>query len=362
MSKTNIKNNILEFSNGNNEPSWVKKCRIDSYKKIDSFNHPSFGPEIKLDVDLLSYFEKQSTNFCLETDLFIACDIHTAFIKFPNLVEKYYGKLIMTDENRYTILNSVVFESGYFIYVPKDKKVNFPIFNRNVNCSFLRSLIIVDENAELNFIDYCNSNSDFCYDGTEIYVEQGARCRYLNLSMNSNTSTVVSMKRAQVEESASMEWVNVVTGTKIFMGYPSSILKGKKSSSISSTLTIAENDSSINIGSKMIHENDHTTSTIKNFSYIGNNGELEIRNVVNIKKNAFHSSSNVKYEYCGKGNNSKYDNVPRYIVDNDSSSILFTTSSNSKLNTDIMDFVENNFMKLSKINKKYLQELIKKGN
>lgn len=362
MNKKDIKNSILLFSNDNNEPNWIKDYRINAYKRIDDYCHPSFGPEIKLDVDLNCYLENRALPFHIEGDGFVACDIHTAFTKYKRLVEKYYSKLILSEENRYTVLNSVVFESGYFIYVFKDKKLDFPIFNKNINCEFSRNVLIVDENSELNIIDYCNSTSNFLCDCTEVFVEKGAKCRYVNLNMTGDHSTNVSVKRAQVEENASMDWINVLAGSNVFMGYPSSVLKGKKAFSTSVTLALSGGSKSINVGSKMIHVGEETNSIIKNVSYIGSNGELEIRNLVNIKNTALNSKSSVSYECLAGGNGSKYDNVPRYIIDNDSSNIDFKVQSKCKLNMDIMEFIESHFIDLSKLNKQYLQELIKKSN
>lgn len=361
MSENNIKDKILSFSNANNEPSWLKESRIDSYRIIDDYNHPSFGPEIKLDIDLVSYCGNKSIPFCLEEDGFIACDIHTAFSKYKGLVDKYYSKLILNNENRYTVLNSTVFESGYFIYVFKNQKLNFPIFNQNLNCDFSKNIIVVDENAELNIIDYYGGNANFKCECTEIFVEKGAKCKYLNLNSSDEDSTVVSIKRAQIEENGIMNWLNIVSDSKIYMGYPTSILKGRRASSSSITLSLAGENKSVNVGSKMIHEGCYTTSAIKNIGYVKNNGELEVRNLVDIKSNSIKSRSTVEYEYCANGKNSKYDNVPRYINSNDSSDICFNAKSISRLDIDLMSFIEQNFMKLTKKNKKILQELIKKS-
>lgn len=362
MSKSNIKNSILLFSNDHNEPEWVKKERLNAYKKIEDYNHPSFGPEIKLDFNLNEYFENTSISFHLEEEGFIVCDIHTAFIKYKGLIEKYYGKLISSEENRYTNLNTIAFESGYFIYVFKNKKLDFPIFNRNVNCDLVRNIIIVDENSTLNFIDYNNSSSTFRGDCTEVFVEKNAKCNYLNLNMNDTESTLVSIKRALVEEKAEMNWINIITGSKIFMSYPSSILKGKKSSSTSTTLSLVDNKSSINIGAKMIHQAPFTCSTIKNIGNIVESGELETRNVVDINKEAVNSKSSVTFKYSANAKSTKYDNVPRYIVDNDSSNISFNMKNASSHDLDIIKFIECNFIELSNKNKKILLNLIKRDN
>lgn len=359
MTKKSLKNSIVLFSTDNNEPNWIKDYRLEAYKQIDEHNHPSFGPEIKLDIELEKYFENKFIPFEYDGDGFIACDIHTAFRKYPGLIDKYYGKLISADENRYTVLNSTVFESGYFIYVYKEQKLNFPIFNKNVNCDFSKNIIIVDEDSELNIVDYCHTDALFKSDCTEVFVEKNAKCRYLNINNNSNNSTIVSLKRAKVEENGSMDWINIIEGSSIYMGYPSTILKGIRSKSNSKTLVVSANKSSINIGAKMIHEGKLTKSNVENISYVNDNSEVEVRNSINIHKNAIASTANVLNTYSSNSGTSKFDVVPKYIVSNDSSNINFRIN-NAEEEVNLIDYIDNNFIQLSKMNKKYLQELIKR--
>lgn len=359
MSKNNVKNNIIQFSNINSEPASIKNQRINAYKQLDSFGHPSFGPEIKLDFEIGTYLENAPHHFHMCNDGFIACDIHTAFNKYKSLIEKYYGKLISTDENRYTVLNSTAFESGYFIYVFENQTLSFPIFNKNINCNLTRNIIIVDSNAELNFIDYCNNDSIFRCDCTEIFVEKNAVCKYLNISKNNNM--VVSIKRAQVNENARMDWINIIEGANIYMGYPTSILMGSKSASSSSTFASSKKGNSINVGSKMIHEAPNTISKVSNISNIDSNSEIELRNLIYIKNNAVSSKSKVEYIYGINGSKAKYDSVPRYILDNSKSNINYTIRNNDKISIDIIDLIESSFMKLSRKNKKILRNLLKKG-
>lgn len=356
MNKTNIKKKIMAFSNDNMEPDWVIQERLDALKKIDDYTHPSFGPEIKLDINFADYCNYKAVPFHIEGDGFIACDIHTAFKKYQGLIDKYFGYLIFNDENRYTNLNSILFQTGYFIYVFKGKKINYPIFNKNTNCAFCKNLIIIDENAELNIIDYASSHESLKCESTEIYVEENAKCRYLNLNMR-NDSKVVSLKRANIKDSGCMEWINVITDSKIYMGYPSSILEGKKAISLSTTLVKAKLKNSINVGTRMIHIGSNTRSIIDNVCNNATNSEIEVRNLVHINESADNSHSVVKYEYNSTGNNSKYDNTPKYIVENDSSTVNFKVKNGEV--KDIMEFIDDHFISLNKQNKKMLQQLIK---
>ena len=359
MKKNNIKKNIILFSNANNEPKQITDARLEFYNKLDNFNHPSFGPEIKLDIDFISHCNNKPTPFHIEKEGFIACDIHTAFNKYPQIIEKFYGKLIDASENRYTALNTTIFESGYFIYVPKNCKLPFPIFNRNLNCEFTKNVIIVDENAELKFIDYHKSKSDFKCDTTEIFIQKNGKCKYLNINIGNNNETSTSIKRAEVLENGNIEWINIIKDLNIFMGYPTSLLRGDKAFASCVTLSLSSNFSSINTGVKMIHEAPNTKSKIINIGNILDSGELEIRNLIRMKKNAINSKSIIYYKYNKNNNANKYDNIPKFIVNNDSSKISFKIKSKKSININLNHFITKYFGNISHKNKKYLKNLLK---
>lgn len=359
MKETNIKKSIILFSNDNNEPSWVLEYRLKCYKKIDDYNHPSFGPEIKLDIDFNNHLENKALPFCIEKDGFVACDIHTAFLKYPKLVEDYFDKLISSEENRYTILNSTLFESGYFIYVPKKQKVLWPIINKNVNCAFTKNIIVVDEGAELSILDYSTVENKIKCDMTEIFVEKNAKCKYLNLNLDSLSSNVIAMKRAVVSEKGKIDWINIIKGGIIFMGYPSTILKGDNSSATALNFVHSYNNSSINTGCKFIHKGKNTISTLKNFADVKDGSEIEYRNSINIEKYAYNSNSTIEYTYLFDGKTAKVDTVPKYNIANDSSQISITSQSKENFSIDVINLIENNF-ELSLEIKEFIQKLINK--
>jgi Fe-S cluster assembly protein SufB len=87
-------------------------------------------------------------------------DTDAALIEHPELFKKYFGKIIPPEDNKFAALNSAVWSGGSFIYVPPGVKVDMPLqayfrINAENIGQFERTLIIVDEGAEVHYIEGC---------------------------------------------------------------------------------------------------------------------------------------------------------------------------------------------------------------
>ena len=102
---------------------------------------------------MISELEKKNVIF-LDTD--------TALKKHPDLFKKYFNKLVKYNENKFTALNGAVWSGGTFIYIPKNTKLDRPLqsyfrINSKNMGQFERTLIIVDDNSELHYIEGCTA-------------------------------------------------------------------------------------------------------------------------------------------------------------------------------------------------------------
>src|SRR5206468_4645625 len=117
--------------------------------------------------------------------LFLGTD--QALVEHPELVRKYFGTIIPPADNKFAALNSAVWSGGSFIYVPKGVKVDVPLqayfrINTKDMGQFERTLIIVDEDAYVHYVEGCTAPiyaSDSLHSAVvEIIVKKGGRCRY----------------------------------------------------------------------------------------------------------------------------------------------------------------------------------------
>ena len=278
----------------------------------------------------------------LENKNVIFMDTDSALKKYPDLFKKYFNNLVKYDENKYTALNGAVWSGGTFIYIPKNTKLDRPLqsyfrINSKNMGQFERTLIIVDDNSELHYIEGCTAptyTEDALHAAVvEIYVGKNSKCRYTTIQNWSNDVYNLVTKRAIVEDNGLMEWIDGNIGSKTNMKYPCCILNGPYARGSCITVAAASNGQIQDTGAKMIHLAPYTKSNIISKSIASNGGNATYRGTVKIAKNAEHSVSNVKCDTIILDRESKSDTIPINIVNN-SNSYLEHEATVSKIEED----------------------------
>ncbi len=367
---------VKEISKIKKEPKWMLDFRLNSYKKFIELGNPNFGPELKIDFSDITYYKRiddkvhsnwqdvpseARNTFCkiglpdaekkylagigaqFESEVIyhnmlkelvdknvIFCDTDTALKEYPEIFKEYFNHLVKYDENKYTALNGAVWSGGTFIYIPPNTKLDRPLqsyfrINSKNMGQFERTLIIVDENSELHYMEGCTAptyTSDSLHAAVvEIYVKKNAKCRYTTIQNWSNDVYNLVTKRAIVEESGLMEWIDGNIGSKVNMKYPSCILNGKYAKGNCISIAVAGEGQIQDAGAKMIHLAPNTTSNIISKSIACHGGNASYRGTVNIIDKAENSKSTVKCDTIILDNESKSDTIPQNKVSNETSII-----------------------------------------
>ncbi len=360
---------VHNLSKKKQEPEWMLEFRLKALEKFLELDNPDFGP--KLDIDFLNivYYKEQKNKmadkwedveenirgtFCRlgvikaedeylkgvtnqyeseviyhnikENDaniIFTSTD--EALAKYPGLFRKYFNNLVKYDENKYTALNGAFWSGGSFIYIPRGVVLDRPlqsyfrIDTENLG-QFERTIIIVDDEAELEYIEGCTARS---YSSTslhagvvEIYVGKDAKCKYSTIQNWSLDVYNLVTKRAIIDERGVMQWVDGNIGSKVTMKYPSCILKGDGSRGNSISIAYANKGQVIDAGAKMIHLGKNTKSNIVSKSIAVNGGVSNYRGTTKITKEAGNSRASVKCDTIILDDISKSDTVPNNIVSN----------------------------------------------
>ena len=202
---------------------------------------------------------------------------------------------------------------------------------------FERTLIIVDEDSELHYIEGCTAptyTEDALHAAVvEIFVEKNAKCRYTTIQNWSSDVYNLVTKRCQVEANGLMEWIDGNVGSKTNMKYPSCILKGEYARGTCITVAGAGKGQIQDTGAKMIHLAPHTKSNIISKSIASNGGNATYRGKVYISKKASNSIASIKCDTILLDKESKSDTIPNNIVAN-KTSILEHEATVSKISED----------------------------
>src|ERR1700753_3037 len=255
----------------------------------------------------------------LEEQGVIFLDTDTALREQPELFQEYFGTVIPSGDNKFSALNSAVWSGGSFIYVPKGVHVDIPLqayfrINTENMGQFERTLIIVDEDAYVHYVEGCTApiySSDSLHSAVvEIIVKKGARCRYTTIQNWSNNVYNLVTKRAKAEAGATMEWIDGNIGSKVTMKYPAVWMTGEHARGEVLSIAFAGEGQHQDAGSKMVHCAPNTSSTIVSKSVARGGGRTSYRGLVQVQEGAEHSKSSVKCDALLVDTISRSDTYP----------------------------------------------------
>ena len=366
---------IKKISERKNEPEWMREFRLKALEVYNSKPMTDWGPDLSdLDMnDIVHYLEPDSAPMNenwddvpsyirdtfdrlgiseaekqslagvgaqydsevvyhsvhkeLEEQGVIYTDIETAIVKYGDMLKEYFMTLITVNDHKFAALHGAVWSGGSFIYVPKGVKVKMPLqsyfrLNAPEAGQFEHTLIIVDEGADLHFIEGCSApkyQKNALHAGAvELFVRKGARLRYSTIENWSRNMYNLNTKRALVEEDGVIEWVSGSFGSRISMLYPMSILKGDRSRCEFTGVTFASAGQYLDTGCKIIHQGKNTSSTVHSKSISKNGGTAFYRGLLKVLPEATGTRSTVECESLMLDNESTSDTIPIIDINNDS--------------------------------------------
>ncbi|MEG2549325.1 MAG: Fe-S cluster assembly protein SufB, partial [Erysipelotrichaceae bacterium] len=225
---------VEEISKIKNEPQWMLDFRLKAYDAFIKMPIQDWGPNLdQLDFNEYTYYIRPSSgqendwdevpdtikntfdrlgipeaeakflsgvstqyesevvyhNMLAEVEEkgVIFLDTDSALREYPDLFRKYFASIVPYSDNKFAALNSAVWSGGSFIYVPKGVKLDKPLqsyfrINSEQMGQFERTLIIVDEGADVHYVEGCTAptySKDSLHAAVvEIFVHKNAKCRY----------------------------------------------------------------------------------------------------------------------------------------------------------------------------------------
>jgi len=332
---------VIDISERKNEPGWMTDFRLKSLELFEQKPMPNWGGDLsQLSIDDIYYyikpvskkqrdweqvpenikrtFEKlgvpQAERSMLagvgaqfdseviykrlkekwEKKGVVFLDTDSAIHEYPEIVKKYFGKIIPPHDNKFAALNSAVWSGGSFVYIPSGVYVDKPLqayfrINTEQMGQFERTLIVAEPNSFIHYVEGCSApvyrSSSLHSAVVEVVALQGSHVRYTTIqNWSSNVYNLVT-KRAHAYANSTVEWVDGNFGSKVTMKYPCIVLKGEKSKGQIISIAVAGKDQHQDSGGKIIHLANNTTSNIVAKSISKDGGRSSYRGLLKVAKN-----------------------------------------------------------------------------
>jgi Fe-S cluster assembly protein SufB len=361
---------VAQISEMKQEPAWLRDFRLKSFEIFESKPMPNWGGDISLNFQDIYYylkptneqgrtwddvpqeiketfdklgipeaekkylagvkaqFESEVVYGSLQEDLgkkgVIFSDTDSAVKEHPDLLREYFGKIIPPTDNKFAALNTAVWSGGSFIYVPPGVKIEFPLqayfrINAEQMGQFERTLIIVDEGAEVHYVEGCTApmyTTESLHSAVvEIIVKKNGRCRYTTIQNWANNIYNLVTKRAMAYENSLMEWIDGNLGSKLTMKYPSVYLMEPGARAEILSIAFSSKGQHQDAGAKVVHCAPHTKSRIISKSISKNGGRSSYRGLCKVEDGAVGSKSSVVCDALILDSDSRSDTYPYIEVE-----------------------------------------------
>jgi Fe-S cluster assembly protein SufB len=372
-----VRETVEEISRLKDEPEWMRQFRLRSYDIFMSKPVPNWGGNLsKIDFQNIYYYakvvEKQQKSWDdvpesvrntfeklgipeaerkflagvgaqyesevvyhnLRDDLVkqgvIFIDTDTALREQPELMKRFFGKVIPPEDNKFAALNSAVWSGGSFIYVPPNVKVDLPLqayfrINAENIGQFERTLIIADEGSEVHYIEGCTapiySTESLHSAVVELIAKKDAKIRYTTIQNWSRDVYNLVTKRAYAYENATVEWVDGNLGSRLTMKYPGVYMLGRNAHAEIISVAFAGKGQHQDAGAKAVHIAPNTTSRITSKSISKDSGRTTYRGLLHVAKGANSVKSNVRCDALLLDETSRTDTYPYVEVNEEDATI-----------------------------------------
>src|SRR5215211_4930876 len=314
-----------------NEPDWMLEFRLKAFRHWLTMTEPKHWPNLKypaidyqdiiyysapkqkatkasldeVDPELLRTFEKLGIPLTEQKQLagvavdavfdsvsvattykeklrkhgVIFCSFTEAIAEHPELVKKYLGSVVPTNDNYFAALNSAVFSDGSFCFIPQGVRCPMELstyfrINNSESGQFERTLIVAEEGASVAYNEGCTapqfSKNQLHAAVVELIALDDAEIKYSTVQnwYAGNEEGVggiynfVTKRGACRGRNSKISWTQVETGSAITWKYPSVILQGDNSIGEFYSVALTNNAQIADTGTKMIHIGKNTRSTI----------------------------------------------------------------------------------------------------
>ncbi len=329
-------NHINEISSLRNEPAWLKEYRKNSlsiYQELPIETSPLYNkytdakrmnPEqVSLAIDseksvpdfLKNRLNELSNETCIVQ---IGSNIHTINIpdelKSKGLVIssiddalKNYGEIIQktlestnSKEDKFTALNNAAFNSGIFIYIPRNLILEKPIhlissLSIDGTSTISRNIIVTEESSKASIVQELYAPKT---QGQQAYLEllnvsvgQNSQLDGTTLQMMEQSAVNFSTRKSIIDQDGKVNWYLGLFGAMLSRYRIDYYLNGTGASVNDTEVIFGNNEQSFDIFSKVTHEKPSTEGKVIEKSILKDKSKSLFKGMIRINEKASKSNS-----------------------------------------------------------------------
>ena len=353
---------VKEKSNMNSEPEWLMEIRNNAFSNYSSLPH-EVSPLYKKysDANLLypdrvylsqgtksyipeDYINERIRELKKETSILkigssivhsnvsdkllkqgvVISDLKSAIKDYGNIIrDRMYSNQLNYSEDKFLALELSCFDSGIFVYIPRNVIIDDSIRIIDVLApdgisSITRNIVIADSNSKASIVQEIYSNKQFgdkiqqsLFELLECYVGSNSRLEVVTLqAMNEKNSVNFSNRKAFIEKDAKMSWYMGLFGAQLSRYKIDNIMKGQGASAEDVEIIFGNNDQSFDVTSNLFHYGPNTRGRVLSKSVMKDKSKSLFKGMIKIDKNGKSAESFLAGHAILLDKGAKSDTIP----------------------------------------------------
>jgi Fe-S cluster assembly protein SufD len=299
---------VRALSEAKNEPDWMLELRLRAWRYFGEIPWPSYSEEtwrrtrltgFSLDeyrplagfgtstdlaqeiatclgeiasVGSLGYGDGVVQTRALDPSLtargVIFTDLDTAVHDFPELVRRCFGSVVATDENKFSALHYALWNSGTFVYVPRNVVIDQPlqtVIGQSAGpfAGMHHTIVATEEGAMVTLAeDFLGADGGMNNSVVELMPSQASQINYLHLQNLADTAWNFSTQRMRLSRDSLVKYFIGSWGSRLTKAWINMELSGEGSSGELLGLYFPGGRQHLDHHTNQLHKAPHTTSDL----------------------------------------------------------------------------------------------------
>jgi len=222
-------------------------------------------------------------------------------------------------EDKFTALNNAAFNSGIFVYLPKNLILDEPI--HLLSClsvdgisTISRNIIVADESTKATIVQELyapvSSKQQAYLELLNTNVGPNSQLDITTLQMMDQTTVNFSTRRTEVAQDGKINWYLGLFGSLLSRYRIDYFLNGTGASINDSEVIFGNNEQSFDLQTNVTHQSPNTEGRVHEKSILKNKSKSLFKGMIRIKENATKSQSFLSGRSILLSKDAKSDSIP----------------------------------------------------
>lgn len=348
-------NHVEEISEANNDPAWLKDYRKNSfslYQQLPQEVSPLYNKYTdanKMDVEQITFslssdstvpdFVKDrlseigdnpvivqiGTNIqkiYIPSDLqskgLVICSIQDAIKDHSEKIKKIFEN-IDPKRDKYVALNNAFFNSGLFVYIPRNLVLEKPIhlvtsLASDKTSVISRNIILGEENCKASIVQELyapKSDKQQAYlEVLDVSLNPSSQIDIVTLQAMDQSAVNFSSRSARIDRDGQMNWYLGLFGSYLSRYKVDNFLNGVGANAHDVEVVFGNQNQSFDLASNLIHNAESTIGRVLEKSVLKDTAKSLFKGMIRIEKNAHHAESYLAGHSVLLDKGAKSDSIP----------------------------------------------------